>query len=48
MVVMAAGAATAGLDKHLEVFEPYIGQTLEGAFVLGLLFLLPLPQSFHE
>ncbi len=32
-VVIAAGAATAGLDKHLEVFEPYIGKTLEGAFV---------------
>jgi hypothetical protein len=34
-VVFAAGAATAGLDKHLEVFEPYIGKTLEGAFVNG-------------
>ncbi len=32
-VIIAAGAATAGLDKHLEVFEPYVGKTLEGAFV---------------
>jgi hypothetical protein len=28
-VLIAAGAATAGLDKHLEVFEPYVGKTLE-------------------
>ena len=32
-VIIAAGAATAGLDKNLEAFEPYVGKTLEGAFV---------------
>ena len=32
-VIIAAGTATAGLDKHLEAFEPFVGKTLEGAFV---------------
>ncbi|MCK9996582.1 MAG: hypothetical protein KAH56_09945 [Candidatus Krumholzibacteria bacterium] len=32
-VVIAAGTATAGLDKHLEAFEPFVGKTMEGAFV---------------
>jgi len=32
-VIIFAGAATAGLDKHLEAFEPFVGKTLEGAFV---------------
>lgn len=33
LAVTTGGVATAGLDKHLEAFEPYVGKTLEGAFV---------------
>ena len=34
-LILAAGAATAGLDEHLEALEPYVGKTYEGAFTDG-------------